>query len=370
LYEKALTGGLGNYVHFEDIVKRFSLTDLEYLLKGANRLKFTYLYSKDRGLPHGEELRRWVEAGVIADEAQQARKAGYTLDMLQEAIKLGVLIDGSVSRETWRSQLISTPTTVEYLQACVSARLNSSWVKAGLDSKAPVELLQTLRAMDVPPRYVPCALRVCKSGTVVDCDAARRWYIAGVSPKAAKGFINARAEAEVALAWLRAGFLPTEAIRQIKSGVSLESAKAQTAKVPFSKAFRRDGRVYGIRREFKDRVSKAVDVLDVPSYRRSGMFSFAETRVAFLDGGYVEHEGYGWGSSHSYTMIIGNDAALLVCHRIGVQPPRRQREASPSRSAEDLEAMLQDQRLNRWNDLVAQATRPGFIRQAGSEANR
>jgi hypothetical protein len=121
-----------------------------------------------------------------------------------------------------------------------------------------------------------------KSGAVVDCDATRRWYIAGVSPKAAKAFINAQVGAEVALAWLRAGFLPTEAIQQIQRGVSLESAKAETAKVSFSKAFRRDGRIYSIRREFKDRVSEAVDVLDVPSSEYSSMFASAETRKAFL----------------------------------------------------------------------------------------
>src|SRR5262249_52378395 len=124
LYEKALARGLGSDVLFENLIKRFSLSELEYLLEGGNDgLKFTYLYSEGRDLPRDDELRRWVEASIIASDAEQARNAGYTLDTLQEAIRLGVLIDGNMSRENWRAQLIRTPTTVEYLQACIAAHL-------------------------------------------------------------------------------------------------------------------------------------------------------------------------------------------------------------------------------------------------------
>jgi hypothetical protein len=269
-----------------------------------------------------------------------------------------MLIDSSMSREAWQSHLIRSPTTVEYLQACMAAHLDSSWVRAGLASKTPVEVLQTLKAMNVPRRYVPCALRVCKSGTAVDRDAARRWYIAGVSPLPATEFIRAQVGTEVALSWLRAGFLAEEAISQIQSGICLESARLNAAKIKFSKAFRRKGpRDFSIRREFELRVQNAVRVLDVPSGGYGGMFASSARRVAFLDGGYVAVEGYGFGS-HSYTCIIGEQALLLICHRIGALLPRG---TSPSPSAEDLESMLSDQRLNHWGDLVAQAQAPGFI---------
>jgi hypothetical protein len=264
-----------------------------------------------------------------------------------------------MSRESWQWHLTRTPATIEYLQACIAARLNASWVKEGMAAKIPVEALQTLQATDVPPRYVPCAVRVCTSGTVVDCDAARSWYIAGVSPRAAASFIKSGVGPEVALAWLRGGFLPEEAIQQIQNGISVGSAKLETTKIKFSDAFRRKSPTYYlIRRKFEVRVQTAVDILDVPSGGDGGgMFSSSTRRVAFLDGGYVATEGYGFGS-HSGTGIIGQQALLLICNRIGVSLPRG---ASPSPSADDLEAMLSDQRLNHWSDLVAQARRPGFV---------
>jgi hypothetical protein len=191
-----------------------------------------------------------------------------------------------------------------------------------------------------------------------DCEAARRWYIAGVSPKTATEFIKAKIRAEVALAWLRAGFLPAEAISKVQGGVSLEAAKLKAAKIKFGDAFRRiSSGHYSIRREFKGRVGTVVDALDVPSGGVGGMFASSTRRAAFLDGGYVKSEGYGFGS-HSYTGIVGEQALLLVCHRIGASRPRA---TSPLPSVENLEALLLDQRLNHWSDLVAQARRPGFI---------
>ena len=43
--------------------------------------------------------------------------------------------------------------------------------------------------------------------------------------------------------------------------------------------------------------------------------------MSFLDGGYLDAYGYGFGS-HSYANIIGENELQLVCHRIGVRPPR------------------------------------------------
>jgi hypothetical protein len=235
-------------------------------------------------------------------------------------------------------------------------------VTAGLTSQVPVEVLQGLKSVGVPSRYVPCAVvSTGERGSTVDCNAVRTWYAAGIAPPVSIAFIKAGIDAETAIAWIRAGFLPVEAIRQIRSGLSLESARSQVAKIAFSKAFRRSGSgIYNMKNEFKTRVPEAVAVLDVPSRYKSGMFSAASTQASFLDGGYTEVMGYGFGS-HSYSCIIGDKALLLVCHRIGVQARRAEKGAPPIPSAEELEALLSDQRLNHWNALVAQANGPGFF---------
>lgn len=79
LYEIALASGLGSAVHFEDLVNRFSLTDLEYLLEGGDRLKFTYLYSDGQGLPRGEELRPGSKQALQGCKLERHRKPAIHL---------------------------------------------------------------------------------------------------------------------------------------------------------------------------------------------------------------------------------------------------------------------------------------------------
>ena len=80
---------------------------------------------------------------------------------------------------------------------------------------------------------IRCAVYTAKIERTSDYKDVWRWYLQGVCPDAAKVFIQARVDAETAIAWFRAGSLPDEAILQIQSGVSLESAKSQAAQVSF-----------------------------------------------------------------------------------------------------------------------------------------
>jgi hypothetical protein len=93
---------------FEDVAARLSLADLEYLLEGADPLKLTYVYDKESG-PWGEEVRQWVGANIVANVARNAINAGYTLETLEDAIKLGSMIDGSISHDAWLDRLVRTP---------------------------------------------------------------------------------------------------------------------------------------------------------------------------------------------------------------------------------------------------------------------
>ncbi len=108
-----------------------------------------------------------------------------------------------------------------------------------------------------------------------------------------------------------------------------------------------------------DRVREAVAALDVPSIYNSMMFSSSSTQTAFLDGGHIDVGGYGFGS-HSYSVIVGEDAVRLVCHRIGVRPPREKSKVASSATGQLLEQMLADQRRDRMDELLSRAQKPYF----------
>jgi hypothetical protein len=302
---------------FERVEGAFEPADLKFLLTETTRLKITYLVDHT-DLPSGARLRSWVDYGVIAAHARLAAKAGYTPKTLDESIDLAASMGPQTSRQGWLEILIKHPTTKKFLKACASAGADGPWLEAAIKSGASVPLFQNLRKLEVPARYLTERI-------VAGCPDAysiREWFIAGISPWASAQLIEAGLSAGDALAWLQAGFIPSEIVEFVAARKSIDECRSKLPNVPYSKAFRRQGEGrFGIAGPYVERVWRAVQALDAPSTYQSSMYSTARESTSFLDGGYVSVSGYGFGS-HSYTLVRGETALRFVCFRIGVRPPR------------------------------------------------
>ena len=302
---------------FEKVEASFSPADLHFLLTDTDSLKITYLVDH-KDLPSGAQLRGWVEYGVIAAHARLAAKAGYTPKTLDEAIDLAASMGSGNSRQGWLEILIKHPRTKKFLTACAAAGADGPWLEAAIKSGASLQLFQDLRKLEVPPRYLTDRI----VAGCPDADLIREWFNAGISPWVSGQFIEAGLSAGDALAWLQAGFIPSEIVEFVADRKSIEECKVRLPNVPYSKAFRREGDSrFGIAGPYVDRVWQAVRALDAPSTYQSSMFSTARENISFLDGGYVSVSGYGFGS-HSYTLVRGEMALRFLCGRIGVRQPK------------------------------------------------
>lgn len=324
---------------FEKLSVAFEPADLLFLLTDTNSLKRTYLEGHE-DLPKGTRIREWVEYGVIAAHARLASKAGYTPKTLDEAVDLASSIGPDTSRQDWLEILIKHPATKKFLTSCVASRMDGPWLKAALESGATIQRLRELRRLGVPPRYLT-------AGTFAGCPDAcsiQKWFSAGISPWASEQFIEAGLSAAAALAWLQAGFIPSEIIEFVTAKKSIEECRYKLPNVPYSKAFRREGESqFGIVGQYVERVWRAVQALDVPSMYQSSMFSTAQETISFLDGGYVSVSGYGFGS-HSYTLVRGEMALRFLCCRIGVRQPRAAIDPPNPHDQAEIEAKFQEWR--------------------------
>lgn len=327
---------------FERVEAAFRPADLDFLLTDTDRLKITYL-ADHKELPSGARLCEWVESGVIAAHARLASKAGYTPKTLDEAVDLAASIGPDISREGWLEILIKHPATNTFLTSCAASGIDGPWLEAALKSGARLQLLRDLRKLQVPPRYLTARI-------VTGCPEARsiqEWFTAGISPWVSAQFIEAGLTAGNALAWLQAGFIPSEVIEYATAGKSIEECKDRLPNVPYSKAFRREGEgQFGIAGPYVERVWRAVQALDVPLTYQSSMFSTAREKISFLDGGYASVSGYGFGS-HSYSLVLGEMALRFLCYRIGVKSPRRAQRSPSPHDQQGLEQQLQDERALR-----------------------
>ena len=80
------------------------------------------------------------------------------------------------------------------------------------------------------------------------------------------------------------------------------------------------------------------------------MFSSSDREWHFLDGGIVEHDGYGWGS-HSWTVVEGAEALRVVCLFFGITQPRRIKGESSPRPLAELLAEMTTVPLQESRDL-------------------
>jgi hypothetical protein len=277
--------------------------------------------------------------------AREARMAGHTPVSLNSAAEEARRLDDTRSLDTWRNALASIPNAAEYVRDCARAGLGVEWLDAGLRTGASVEALAALRSLGVPHRYPERGIL----GAAGDSAGVQSWYLVGISPKAAATFAAAGISPNSAIAWLQAGCLPEEAIAFAQNGRSHEAARPRADQPAFSTAFRTaGGSSYSMKGAFAERVNCAVQTLDVPPTWELSHAPWA-WQVAFLDGGYVHASG-----RHGYSRVVGDDAVRLVCHRVGVRPPQARRGEEPGASMAALEEMLQDQRLNHWDDLSRQ----------------
>ena len=86
---------------------------------------------------------------------------------------------------------------------------------------------------------------------------------------------------------------------------------------------------------------------------QGGTFSSSTTQWAFLDGGIISHNGYGWGS-HSWTVVEGAESVRAICLFFGIiQPTKIKGELTRrplSKLLEDMTAVsLQDHKSAMWN---------------------
>jgi hypothetical protein len=324
---------------FERVEAAFAPADLHFLLTDTDSLKITYLVDH-KDLPSGVRLRGWIAYGVIADHARLAAKAGYTPKTLDEAIDLTASIGSGKSRQGWLEILIKHPSTKKFLTACAAAGADGPWLEAAIKSGASLQLFHDLRKLEVPPRYLTERI-------VTRCPDAyliREWFVAGISPWVSAQFIEAGLSAGDALAWLQAGFIPSEIIEFIAAKKSIEECKSKLPNVPYSKVFRRQGgSQFGIAGPYVERVWRAVQVLDAPSTYQSSMYSTARGATSFLDGGYASVSGYGFGS-HSYTLVRGEVAMRFLCGRIGVRQPKAAAHDAISFDQAELEARFREWR--------------------------
>ena len=324
---------------FEKVAAAFEPADLNFLLTDADSLKITYL-ADYKDLPSGARLREWLDYGLIAAHARLASKAGYTPKTLDEAVDLAASMGPDNSREGWLEILIKHPATNTFLTSCAVSGIDGPWLEAALKSGATLQLLRDLRKLQVPPRYLTTRI-------VTGCPETRsiqEWFTAGISPWVSGQFIEAGLTAGQALAWLQAGFIPSEVVEYATAGKSIEECKDRLPKIPYSKAFRREGEGrFGIVGPYVERVWRAVQALDVPSTYQSSMFSTARESRSFLDGGYVSVSGYGFGS-HSYTLVRGEMALRFLCGRIGVRLPRAATDGAMVLDQANLEAKFRDWR--------------------------
>lgn len=335
----------GTWMPFEHTAARFRVDDLAYLLEGGDRLRLTYLIDESAEPWRGEELREWVATGVISMVARKAMSAGHTPVSLNSAAEEARRLDDTRSLDTWRKALASIPNAAEYVRDCARAGLGVEWLDAGLRTGASVEALVALRSLGVPHRYPERGI----VGAAGDAVGVQSWYVVGISPGAAARFAAAGITPGSAITWLREGYLPEEAIAFAQKGLSHDAASPRADKPAFSTAFRRTGEgIYSMKGAFAERVDRAVQALDVPPTWGLSNARWA-WQVAFLDGGYVNA-----GGSHPYSCVLGDAAVRLVCHRVGVRPPKTRRGEAPGASMAALEEMLQDQRLNHWDDLSRQ----------------
>ena len=223
-----------------------------------------------------------------------------------------------MSRQGWLEILIKHPTTKIFLSCCAAGGIDGPWLEAALRSGASFQLLQDLRKLEVPPRFLTAGI----VGGATDAESIQDWFRAGISPWTSAKLIEVGLKAGDALSWLQTGFIPSEIVEFVVAKKSIEECRGKLPNVPYSRAFKRDGDTrFRIAGPYVERVWRAVDALDAPSTYQSSMFSTARERTSFLDGGYVSVSGYGFGS-HSYSLIRGEMALRFLCYRIGVRPPR------------------------------------------------
>ena len=68
-------------------------------------------------------------------------------------------------------------------------------------------------------------------------------------------------------------------------------------------------------------VKSLTRVSDFPGQHRGGVFASSTTRWDFLDGGIIDHQGYGWGS-HFWAAVDGVEALRATCLLLGIKQPR------------------------------------------------
>jgi hypothetical protein len=114
-----------------------------------------------------------------------------------------------------------------------------------------------------------------------------------------------------------------------------------------------------------------VRALAVPNGVDVGMFSHRREVYVFLDGGFGDYRGYGWGS-HKVLYLTGTLALRFLCGRLGLQPPRRLNSEGTLLTAAQIEEEFLRQRREEWRTLreryetMIGRPQPSVSRSAGS----
>ncbi|WP_410355929.1 hypothetical protein [Zhengella sedimenti] len=341
---------LGIHTPSRELLKRLSMEDLRYLIEPPSRLKTTYVYDRNISV-EGEELRKWIDMGLISIDATKAKAAGYTPEALEELIHVYGQIDPQRKRESVIWALIQKPVSADFLRACQARRYDVDWVREAIDDGASIEAMDGLKQSGIPLHFMPVAGALDRGESRCDAAALKLWYDTAIEPSVAARLIDAEVGPEEAQLWYKHGFLSKEIIESKRRGLRLEDQLADRPDVSFSQAFRHRGEgAYAPRGDFGWRLRRAMNEIDVPAFGSSMMFATSRAAYPFLDGGYTRVDGYGFGSP-SYSYVRGPLAVRFACARIGVKFPRRIKDSAEDVPYEHMIGLLNVQRQNDVIDL-------------------
>jgi hypothetical protein len=292
----------------------------------------------------------WFEAGVPTTIASEAARLGWTIEDTQREIERAQMPSSRPSTPRWLQQEVAPAIDEDALVSDLrSAGLPDDWVEFGsrhvLDASMTISMASTSLPLSVVRAYFDAG--------IAEPALIGGWFGVGISGRAGATLSRCDLTPAEGLAWLRAGFLPSEVGVALAAGESVDGAKSPRADCRWTDALTRSrgwrgGNGFSVRdTDLGGDVWAVLSTLAAPQSRSSMMFSSAHTTQKFLDGGRKSTDGYGFGSV-SGTWIVGFRSFRFICARLGVPQPRQLKGEDAVLTPAELEAEFIEQLRSDW----------------------